>query len=132
MWQNPKTDWKESDYFNIGDYNRIKENINEIKIEASKLWGAFLFEDMGADKTHQDYSFYADEINKFENNLEKICNATFPFAIGDKKLFYDNEPFIDFVELNRIEAACRLIYENIKGRDEGRKRIAFRLNGGRF
>ena len=72
MWKVPKTDWKESNFFNIEDYNRIKDNLNEIKIEAFKLWKPFLFENMGADKTYQDYSFYADEINKFENNIEHI------------------------------------------------------------
>lgn len=29
-WQQPKTDWKESDYFNVEDYNRIKGNLNEL------------------------------------------------------------------------------------------------------
>ena len=24
MWQQPKTDWQASYYFNIGDYNRIR------------------------------------------------------------------------------------------------------------
>lgn len=132
MWQAPKTNWKESDFFNVEDYNRIKGNLVAIKEKAFTLWEPFLFEDMGADKTYRDYSFYADEINKFENNLENICQGTYSFLIGEKKLFSDNQPFIDFVELNRIEKACLLIYENIIGRERGRKRLAFRLNGGRF
>lgn len=28
MWQTPKTDWQESDFFNVEDYNRIKGNLN--------------------------------------------------------------------------------------------------------
>lgn len=28
MWQQPKTDWQSSDFFNIEDYNRIKGNLN--------------------------------------------------------------------------------------------------------
>ena len=132
MWKVPKSDWKESNFFNIEDYNRIKDNLNEIKIEAFKLWKPFLFENMGADKTYQDYSFYADEINKFENNIEHICNNTFLFTVGDKKIFYDNQPFIDYIELNRIENACLTIYENIMGRKKGMKRLALRLNGGDF
>lgn len=66
MWQQPKTDWQSGDYFNIGDYNRIKGNINEIRAQALTLWPDFEFEEMGADKTYQDYGFYADEINHFE------------------------------------------------------------------
>ncbi|WP_155245103.1 hypothetical protein [Enterocloster clostridioformis] len=57
MWQQPKTDWQASDYFNIGDYNRIKGNINEIRAQALTLWPDFKFEEMGEDKTYQDYGF---------------------------------------------------------------------------
>lgn len=85
---------------------------------------------MGADKTYEDYSFYADEINRFETNVGRICAGTYPFAVGNQKTFYDNQPFIDWQELNRIEEACRLIYSNIQSRLNGRKILAFTLNGG--
>ena len=130
MWQTPKTDWQESDFFNVEDYNRIKGNLNEIRAQAVILWPAFSLEDMGADKTYEDYSFYADEINRFETNVGRICAGTYPFAVGNQKTFYDNQPFIDWQELNRIEEACRLIYSNIQSRLNGRKILAFTLNGG--
>lgn len=130
MWQTPKTDWRESDFFNVEDYNRIKGNLNEIRAQAVILWPEFALEDMGADKTYEDYSFYADEINRFETNVGRICAGTYPFAVGKQKTFYDNQPFIDWQELNRIEEACRLIYSNIQSRLNGRKILAFTLNGG--
>lgn len=131
-WLEPKTDWQASDFFNIQDYNRIKGNLNEIRTMALTMWPDFSFEEMGTDKTYEDYGFYADEINKFEENLEHICQGTFPFDIGEKQMFYDNQPFIDWRELNRIEEACRLIYSNIRSREEGRRYLAFVLNGGDF
>ena len=130
MWQTPKTDWQESDFFNVEDYNRRKGNLNEIRAQAVILWPEFSLEDMGADKTYEDYSFYADEINRFETNVGRICAGTYPFAVGNQKTFYDNQPFIDWQELNRIEEACRLIYSNIQSRLNGRKILAFTLNGG--
>ena len=130
MWQQPKTDWQASDYFNIKDYNRIKGNLNEIRRQALILWPDFTFEDMGGDKAYTDYGFYADEINRFETNVGRICAGTYPFAVGNQKTFYDNQPFIDWQELNRIEEACRLIYSNIQSRLNGRKILAFTLNGG--
>ena len=130
MWQTPKTDWQESDFFNVEDYNRIKGNLNEMRAQAVILWPEFSLEDMGADKTYEDYSFYADEINRFETNVGRICAGTYPFAVGNQKTFYDNQPFIDWQELNRIEEACRLIYSNIQSRLNGRKILAFTLNGG--
>ena len=130
MWQTPKTDWQESDFFNVEDYNRIKGNLNEIRAQAVILWPEFSLEDMGADKTYEDYSFYADEINRFETNVGRICAGTYRFAVGNQKTFYDNQPFIDWQELNRIEEACRLIYSNIQSSLNGRKILAFTLNGG--
>ena len=130
MWQTPKTDWQGSDFFNVEDYNRIKGNLNEIRAQAVILWPEFSLEDMGADKTYEDYSFYADEINRFETNVGRICAGTYPFAVGNQKTFYNNQPFIDWQELNRIEEACRLIYSNIQSRLNGRKILAFTLNGG--
>lgn len=132
MWQQPKTDWQEGDYFNIEDYNRIKGNLNEIRTQALILWPDMEFEEMGDDKTYEDYGFYADEINLFEANIDHICDGTFAFAVGDRQTFYDNQPFIDWKELNRIEEACRLIYSNITSGVEGRLTLAFILNGGAF
>ena len=45
MWQQPKTDWQSSDFFNIEDYNRIKGNLNEIRLLSCgrilnlRIWG---------------------------------------------------------------------------------------------
>ena len=47
-------------------------------------------------------------------------------------MFYENQLFIDWNELNRIEEACRLIYSNIQSRITGRRHLAFILNGGEF
>lgn len=131
-WIQPKTDWQPSDFFNIEDYNRIKGNLNEIRSQALRLWPDFKFEEMGADKTYQDYGFYSDEINRFEANIVHICAGTYLFNVGDRQTFYDNQPFIDWRELNRIEEACRLMYSNIQSRYSGRKTLAFTLNGGVF
>lgn len=132
MWQQPKTDWKKDDYFNIGDYNRIKGNINEIRTQALTLWPDFTYEEMGADKAYQDYGFYADEINRFEANIAHICEGTFPFVVGKSRTYAENTPFIKWDELNRIEEACRIIYSNILSRYNGRRTLAFTLNGGAF
>lgn len=132
MWQQPKTDWQASDFFNITDYNRIKGNLEDIRELAIRIWPEFAIEDMGADKTYQDYGFYADEINRIEANIERIRDGTYPFAVGDRQTFYENQPFIDWKELNHVEEACRLMHSNIQSCIEGRRRLAFTLNGGDF
>lgn len=127
MWQEPKTDWKASDYFNIEDYNRIKNNLNEIRSQALLLWPDFEFEGMGDDKTYSDYGFYADEINKFESNIAHICAGTYPFEVGSRQMFYENQAFIGWEELNRLESACLFIYNNLLGQHEGAPRLGFKL-----
>lgn len=127
VWQQPKTDWKESDYFNVEDYNRIKGNLNELHRMALVYWEEFPWDEMGEDKTWEDYGFYSDEINCFESNVEHICGGTYPFPVGERKVFYDNQPFIDWKELNRVESACLMIYENIRNVINGRRRLAFKL-----
>lgn len=132
MWQLPKIDWQGGDKFNVQDYNRIKGNLNEMRSQALLLWPQFAFEEMGADKVYDDYSFFADEINRFEANVDHICAGTFLFAVGERQTFYENQLFIGWQELNRIESACRYIYSNIISRIDGRKTLSFELNGGAF
>ncbi len=127
MWQTPKTDWKPTDFFNVEDYNRIKGNLEAMREQALVLWPEFAFEKMGEDKTYQDYGFYADEINRFEKNIDLICDGTYHFAVGERKIFYDNQPFIDWNELNRIESACQTIYSNLIGQIAGRQRLVFQI-----
>lgn len=124
MWQTPKTDWEAGEYFNIGDYNRIKGNLTAIRELAQSFYpNRIPFEEMGEDKRYEDYGFYADELNRFEANLDHICAGTYPFAIGVRQTFYDNQPFIDWKELNRIEQACLLLYGNLNGQKNGRSRL---------
>ena len=130
MWLEPKNNWKSSDFFNVQDYNRIKGNLNEIRKLALPLAPEVSSEDMRKDKREEDYSFYADELNRFEANVDHICQGTFPFQVGERQMFYDNTPFIGWQELNRLEEACRMMYSNIKSREQGRRRLPFPLNGG--
>jgi hypothetical protein len=76
MWQTPRTDWKwtseqQGDFFECGDYNRIKNNIDHLHILACGLYKPFEISDMGRDKTVADYP-YADEINRLADNIETV------------------------------------------------------------
>lgn len=96
---------------------------------ALELWPEFEFEDMGQDKAYQDYGFYADEINRFEDNLDHICTGTYPFEIGDKRTYSENQPFIGWEELNRIESACLKMYLNIQSGMDSRPTLEMTLGG---
>lgn len=129
MWQEPKTNWSATDYINAADYNRIKNNLAAIRDLAVELYPSFSII-VNPDKGVADYP-YADEINQLEENLETIRVRTLPFLqTGNKMTFYDNQPYIKFDELNRLESVCLLLYRNLAGQTEGRPRLEFSLGGG--
>ena len=135
-WITPKTDWAAStdesgkytgDYFNIKDYNRIKNNIEFLGAVAHQFWPVFVR--AMPDRNYQEYP-YADEINVLSENLEAI-NKYVGCDIGEKTEYADNGAFIGFADLNRIESACLKMYEEMRFLYTRPHAIPFRL-GGRY
>ena len=131
MWTKPKIDWEMSSRFDMRDYNRIKNNLDYLKELFLTLFPFITWQGMGVDKGYMDYP-YADDINKFEDNLDILNNSFINLGIGDKKTFYENQPFIDFNELNRIEKGIQVLYEHLHGSSQNRPMLIFTLNGGIF
>ena len=126
-WTDPKTDWVDTDRFNIQDYNRIKGNLEYLHEKAEKLHRKFQIHDMGEDKADYSVYFYADEFNLFEKNLDIINQSVFMNNYGSLQTFFDNGPFIRWDELNRIESAMLSMYSILDRQEAGLRRIAFRL-----
>lgn len=143
-WETPKTDWKAEynnievylgDFFNIEDYNRIKNNLQYIRDRGLELFANLPELHLGADKHfpiagNPDFdndNFFADEINAIENGLQGIQDAIGLFDYGHSKLFYENGAFIDYTELNRIESAELDLYDHIESSIAGRMTLAIRL-----
>lgn len=143
-WTTPKTDWKVEyngtdvylgDFFNVQDYNRIKNNLQYVKDRGSELFYGLPELNLGADKhfpipgspDFDNDNIFADEINKIENGLQGIQDVIALFDYGTKKIFYDNGSFIDYEELNRIESAELDLYEHIESSIAGKIRLEFRL-----
>lgn len=127
MWQEPKTDWVAGDYFNISDYNRIKNNIAYLRDLALTVYTNFPFEDMGVDKTSYSQYPYADEFNALENNLESLRRNTFLFDDSDSKQWYENQRTPNYEDFNRLERACLLFYQGFNSIKENKARLSFRL-----
>lgn len=130
-WITPKTNWVSSDYFNIGDYNRIKNNLVWLQGMVNQVYPSMSISAMGNDKTYSDY-IYADEFNLFETNLDAIKSWIVSLGIGNGILYSENAPTPDYNELNRIESAMLKIYDNLTGQIAGRPTLSFVLNGGIF
>ena len=140
MWQTPKTDWYgsvdanghyEGDRFNAVDFNRIKNNLSYLRELAVQMYKEFSIHSIGADKTAKDF-FYADEINKMEQNLNTINSNSLKRSYGVAPTFTDNGNTMTFAELNRLEGAILDLYDRLTNESEGRRTLQwnFGMKGG--
>lgn len=129
MWQTPKTNWYgsvdanghyEGDRFNAVDFNRIKNNLEYLREMAIKMYQEFSIVSLGSDRTPADY-FYADEINRLEENLTTINNKTLRRSYGTAPTYVDNGRTMDFAELNRLESAILDLHDRLINQSNGRR-----------
>lgn len=125
-WIEPKTDWSASDFFNATDYNRIIGNISYLKAKLDALFLSIRKITLNEEKAVKDL-IYAREINAIETSLETINLDTYNFDIGETKEYLPNTRTIDFVELNRIESAIFMLYEQMENHKQNLTRLAFTL-----
>ena len=104
-WTSPKTNWTKNDYFNATDFNRIKNNIEYL---AAMPDPAIQLVDMGSNRP-VGALFYADDINRFQRNLEILC-IYIGEDYGDYIDNHENGPIIVWDGLNRIESVIQRIY----------------------
>lgn len=128
LWREPKTNWTETDAFNLKDYKRIRNNLLFLHNRISGISGEFAIEDMGNDPSDPKYIWKVRYFNAIEENLETINeHSLIVKKYGYKQTFYNNGAFIGFSELNRIENAILQINRIIKGWESGLQRLPFRL-----
>lgn len=129
-WIAPKTDWEPGPEhrMNAVDYNRIKNNLYVLNNLVNEVYCPLEIQDMGDDKNFTSW-FYAREFNLFEKNLEAINRTVFGENIGETKTFFPNGPFIDYVELNRLEDAMLSFFVRATEQKKILPRLAFRLGG---
>lgn len=138
-WVTPKTDWYGEvvdgvyvgDRFNATDFNRIKNNLSYLRELAVKVYEEFTIHSLGSDRTPKDF-FYADEINKIEQNLNTINSKTIKRSYGNTPIYADNGSTMTFDELNRLESATLDLYERLTNQSEGRRTLQwnFGMKGG--
>jgi hypothetical protein len=127
VWTEPKTDWKQTDRFNISDFNRIRENIQWLHRKAVKLYRKFEEEDMG-EKIESHVAYWdVNHFNAFEKNIETINKEIYSSDIGITQTFFENGPFIKWEELNRIESACLNMKSVLDRQEMGMRRLSFRF-----
>lgn len=139
MWTTPKTNWRGEfidgvyvgDKFNAADFNRIKNNLSYLHELAVQIYDEFTIHSLGSDRTPKDF-FYADEINKLEENLNTINSKSLKRSYGATPVYADNGNIMDFKELNRLESATLDLYNKLTNQSEGRRMFQwnFGMKGG--
>lgn len=133
-WLEPKTDWSDKwenntyagDYFTHTDYNRIKNNVSYIVDYAKQMYSVSSVS-MGTDKEETSIP-YADEFNKIENAINKLCAETYKFDFA-MKTWYENKSTPTADDLNRIESMQLRLYEMLVAQRKAQNRLAFTLGG---
>lgn len=138
-WSTPKTDWYgettdgvySGDRFNATDFNRIKNNLEYLRELAIKMYDEFNIHSLGSDRAVGAY-FYADEINKLEENLNTINSKSLKRSYGTTPVYADNGNTPDFKELNRLEGAILDLYDRLTNQSDGRRTFTwnFGMKGG--
>ena len=121
-WETPKIDWTGADRFDAPNYNRIKNNLDFLHDMAQTLYRDFFIEDMGPDKDYSSF-YFADEINRLADNLELVNSAVYPLDIGEKTVYVQNQAFIGYADLNRLESAILKIYVLLQEQKENNVRL---------
>lgn len=124
-WQTPKTDWIATDFMNVANFNRIKNNLAYLKDYAQTLY-SFPVSDLPTDESISGFP-YAETLNSIETILEEINNGTYNFDIGEKQTFFPNGHPWDFEEVNRIESATLKIYNALILEEKALPHLEIRL-----
>ena len=115
-WQTPKTDWNVNDYFNLVDWNRIKENYEYL---AQRLSASFITKDITLEDTMA--LPYYDIVNNLEFNLDSLAKTPATFFPFSKENWYArtsenyvrNPNYEDFNRWESIEAQLKEYYESM-------------------
>lgn len=119
-WTTPKTDWQvreyvnglySGDWFNLADYDRLRNNLACIRQIAQTVLGASVsFAEMPS-RAFGDYP-RAGDFNALEGNLLALVNGTglTPPNYYGKTDWAANGPFLTFSDLNRLESAMLWLY----------------------
>ena len=119
------------DFFNVEDYDRIKQNIEYLREYAYFLYGGFTMRGMVA-VTVESYG-YASTIDALDANLEAIAANTFrPPDMMPVKQWRGNQPPPGADDWNRIENTCLLLFEQFERQSACLPKLAFELKGSAF
>lgn len=108
-----KTDWQNGEEFDIHNYNRMKNNINETYELVLEMFPQTENVEI-EDKDYTSY-YFIESLNDVENNLKAMIDAiNIPDLFEPTKTFNNNALIWDASDINRIERTTLLINETLE------------------
>lgn len=113
IWQEPKTTWKNNDYFNLSpDYQRIKGNIEYLHELSLKLFKTYIIYNLN---TYQITDFpKADFFNNIVYDVDMINRNTVNVNCSQMRSYTPNGLIWTYDDLNIIEKNIALLYNELK------------------
>lgn len=135
VWQEPKTNWKNSDYFNLSpDYQRIKGDIEYLHALALKLYSPFSIYTLGT-YTIQEFP-KADFFNNIVYDIDLINQNTLGSSNArykTMKTYSSNGRIWSYDDLNIIEGNLAMLYNELQiKRYNNKPRLSFTLGAKKF
>lgn len=128
-WTTPKTDWKNGDYFNIGDYNRILNNelfVWDLYYKFGYTLSPTPLYPIGSPILSYSVARWdSDSLVYMGVNCAPMLNDT---GIGGyERIYWDDNTVISADKLNTLETWLLELYEFFQSRMEGLRKIPFKL-----
>lgn len=114
MWQTPKLDWTEDDYYNTEDLNRVENNTVEVSDLIKQTIGTDV--NLESSITNRDYSAidFADSLNRIERNLQKLSVLNLSGLKALKTTWKVGDPF-SYKDAIRLENNTAILYKVLSG-----------------
>jgi hypothetical protein len=128
-WITPKVDWISDDYINFTDYNRICNNLDEVKNEAEQL--GFRQTEWQTMEQASGYSFlpHADDFNKQIENYNLFDDGILPSFQPITDSFGVNGYTITYNTLNALENGLNVLHTTLEVALANIPRLAITLGG---
>ena len=130
-WITPKTDWVSTDKLNFTDYNRICNNLDEVRSEATRLgfnYSGYQTMTRAIDEASlphaDDFNKQIDNYNLFDDILPNFEPITDVFSANGYTITYNT--------LNALENGLNVLHLTLSVAIANIPRLAIRLGGSKI
>ena len=121
MWTQPRVNWRSVDYFNIEDWQRIRNNLEHLRnylVSAGFITPPLLETDTGRGYSELPYVHLVNNMEENLASLQEIFGVSFTEDVAQRTwhdrldMLYSSNP--TYADWNRWETILLRVYESIQ------------------